>query len=57
MENLSGKVTIEKVILWKSSTHQNVVDSIHPHHDDNLSSWCVPPFGFVEVHYTSDYWE
>ncbi|KAH0641919.1 hypothetical protein KY285_032787 [Solanum tuberosum] len=25
--------------------------------DENLSSWCVPPFGFGEVRYTSGYWE
>ncbi|KAH0669394.1 hypothetical protein KY285_023553 [Solanum tuberosum] len=48
MDNFSGKVTIEKVILLKSSTHQNIIVVIHPHRDDNLSSWRVPPFGFVE---------
>ncbi|KAG5605518.1 hypothetical protein H5410_027010 [Solanum commersonii] len=49
MDNFSGKVTIEKVILLKSSTHQNVIVVIHPHRDDNLSSWRVSPFGFVEA--------
>ncbi|KAK4707006.1 hypothetical protein R3W88_033445 [Solanum pinnatisectum] len=51
------KVTSEKVLLMKSSTHQNVVVVIPSRRDENLSSWCVPPFGFDEVHYMSGYWE
>ncbi|KAH0633332.1 hypothetical protein KY284_036118 [Solanum tuberosum] len=57
MDNFSGKVTTEKVLLLKSSTHQNVVAAIPPRLDENLSSWHVPPLGFGEVLYTSGYWE
>ncbi|KAK4706249.1 hypothetical protein R3W88_034194 [Solanum pinnatisectum] len=57
MDNFSGKVTTVKVLFLKSSTHQNVVAAIPPHRDENLSSWCVSPLGFGEVHYTSGYWE
>ncbi|KAH0689156.1 hypothetical protein KY289_016514 [Solanum tuberosum] len=53
----SGKVTTEKVLLLKSSTHQNVVVAIPPRRDEKLSSWCVPPLGFGVVRYTSGYWE
>ncbi|KAG5584978.1 hypothetical protein H5410_045412 [Solanum commersonii] len=52
MDNFSGKVTTEKVLLLKSSTHQNVVVSFPLHCDENLSSWRVPPSGFGEVLYT-----
>ncbi|KAK4713747.1 hypothetical protein R3W88_019654 [Solanum pinnatisectum] len=47
VDNSSGKVTTEKVLLLKSSTHQNV----------SLRSWRVPPLGFCEVRYMSGYWE
>ncbi|KAK4733920.1 hypothetical protein R3W88_008181 [Solanum pinnatisectum] len=57
MDNFSGKVTTKKVLLLKSSTHQNVVVAIPPRRDEKLSSWCVPPLGFGEVRYTSGYWE
>ncbi|KAH0632889.1 hypothetical protein KY284_035675 [Solanum tuberosum] len=49
MDNFSGKVTTEKVLLLKSSTHQNVVVSFPLHCDENLSSWRVPPSGFGEA--------
>ena len=57
MDNFSGKVTTEKVLLLKSSTHQNVVVAIPPRCGENLISLCVPPFRFGEVLYMSDYWE
>ncbi|KAH0641908.1 hypothetical protein KY285_032777 [Solanum tuberosum] len=57
MDNFSGKVTIEKVLLLKPSTHQNVVVAILSRRDENISSCCVPPFGFDEVRYMSGYWE
>ncbi|KAG5589966.1 hypothetical protein H5410_040480 [Solanum commersonii] len=57
MDNFSGKVTSEKVLLLKSSTHQNVVVSIPSRRDENLSSWCVLPFRFDEVRYMFGYWE
>ncbi|KAH0644588.1 hypothetical protein KY284_032472 [Solanum tuberosum] len=57
MDNFSGKVTSEKVLLLKSSTHQNAVVALPSRRDENLSSWCVPPFGFDEVRYMSSYWE
>ncbi|KAH0645171.1 hypothetical protein KY284_033055 [Solanum tuberosum] len=56
-DNSSGNVTTEKVLLLKSSTHQNVVVAVPPRRDEHLSSWCVPSSGFGEVRYTSGYWE
>ena len=52
-----SKVTTEKVFLLRSSTHQNVDVAIPSHHDEHLSSWRVPSYGFGEVRYTSGYWE
>ncbi|KAH0725023.1 hypothetical protein KY284_000888 [Solanum tuberosum] len=57
MDNFSGNVTTEKVLLLKSSTHQNIVVAIPPCRDENLSSWRVSSSGFGEVRYTSGYWE
>jgi len=54
-DDFSGNVTTEKVLLLKSSTHQNVVVSFPLHCDENLSSWRVPPTGFGEVRYTFGY--
>ncbi|KAH0729706.1 hypothetical protein KY290_000839 [Solanum tuberosum] len=48
-DNFSGNVTTEKVLLLKSSTHQNIVVAIPPRRDENLSSWRVPSSGFCEV--------
>ncbi|KAH0713698.1 hypothetical protein KY289_009657 [Solanum tuberosum] len=56
-DNFSGNVTTEKVLLLRSSTHQNVGVAIPPHRDEHLSSWRVPSSGFGEVRYTSGYWE
>ncbi|KAK4716573.1 hypothetical protein R3W88_014911 [Solanum pinnatisectum] len=56
-ENFSGNVTTEKVLLLRSSTHQNVVVAILPRRDEHLSSWHVPSSGFGKVCYTSGYWE
>ncbi|KAH0764902.1 hypothetical protein KY285_000773 [Solanum tuberosum] len=47
-DNFSGNVTTEKVLLLKSSTHQNVVVAIPPRRDENLSSWRVSSSGFGE---------
>ncbi|KAH0686252.1 hypothetical protein KY284_016805 [Solanum tuberosum] len=55
--DFSGNVTTEKVLLLKSSTHQNVVVAVPPRRDEHLSSWRVLSSGFGEVHYTSGYWE
>ncbi|KAH0746483.1 hypothetical protein KY285_008140 [Solanum tuberosum] len=56
-DNFSGNVTTEKVLLLRSSTHQNVGVAIPPRRDEHLSSWRVPSSGFGEVRYTSGYWE
>ncbi|KAH0696637.1 hypothetical protein KY290_014019 [Solanum tuberosum] len=56
-DDFSGNVTTEKVLLLKSSTHQNVVVAVPPCRDEHLSSWRVPSSGFGEVCYTSGYWE
>ncbi|KAH0729695.1 hypothetical protein KY290_000824 [Solanum tuberosum] len=47
-DNFSGNVTNEKVLLLKSSTHQNVVVAIPSRRDENLSSWRVSSSGFGE---------
>ncbi|KAF3674178.1 hypothetical protein FXO38_05360 [Capsicum annuum] len=49
MDNFSGKIVTKKVLLLKSSTHQNSVVTSSPSHNGSLSSWRVPPFGFGEV--------
>ncbi|TMW88922.1 hypothetical protein EJD97_017906 [Solanum chilense] len=54
--HFSDKVISEKVLLLRSSTHQNVV-TIPFRRDERLSSWRVPSSGFGEVRYTSGYWE
>ncbi|KAH0717403.1 hypothetical protein KY285_013434 [Solanum tuberosum] len=56
-DDFSGIVTTEKILLLKSSTHQNVVVAVPPRRDEHLSSWRVPSSGFGEVRYTSGYWE
>uniref|UniRef100_M1DB96 Aminotransferase-like plant mobile domain-containing protein n=1 Tax=Solanum tuberosum TaxID=4113 RepID=M1DB96_SOLTU len=56
-ENFSGNVTTVKVLLLKSSTHQNVVVAIPPRRDEHLNSWRVPSSRFGEVLYMSGYWE
>ncbi|KAH0765305.1 hypothetical protein KY290_001264 [Solanum tuberosum] len=56
-DNFSGNVTTEKVLLLRSSTHQNVGVAIPPRRDEHLSSWRVPSSGFGEVRYMSGYWE
>ncbi|KAH0725409.1 hypothetical protein KY284_001274 [Solanum tuberosum] len=48
-DDFSGNVTTEKVLLLKSSTHQNVVVAVPPRRDEHLSSWRVPSSGFGEV--------
>ncbi|PHT76362.1 hypothetical protein T459_19884 [Capsicum annuum] len=53
MDNVLGKIVTEKVLLLKSSTHQNVVVASSPSHNGSLSGWRVPPSGFGEVRYTS----
>ncbi|PHT29338.1 hypothetical protein CQW23_31064 [Capsicum baccatum] len=49
MDNFLGKIMTEKVILLKSSTHQNDVVAISPSHNGSLSSWRVPSYGFRAV--------
>ncbi|PHU20156.1 hypothetical protein BC332_11307 [Capsicum chinense] len=49
MDNFSGKIVIEKVLLSKSSTHQNVVVASSPSRNGSLSRWRVPPSDFGEV--------
>uniref|UniRef100_A0A3Q7I5H8 Aminotransferase-like plant mobile domain-containing protein n=1 Tax=Solanum lycopersicum TaxID=4081 RepID=A0A3Q7I5H8_SOLLC len=56
-DNFSFKVTTEKVLLLRSSTHQNVVVVIPPRRNEYLSSRRVPSSGFGEFRYTSGYWE
>ncbi|KAM3291849.1 hypothetical protein P3S67_020138 [Capsicum chacoense] len=57
MDNFSSKIMTKKVLLLKSSTHQNSVVTSYPSHNGSLSSWRVPYSGFREVRYTSGYWE
>ncbi|KAH0781743.1 hypothetical protein KY290_001341 [Solanum tuberosum] len=57
MYNFSGKVVTEKVLLVKSSTHQNIVSSSSLCRDENLTSWHVPLSCLGEVCYMSGYWE
>ncbi|KAH0730313.1 hypothetical protein KY289_001501 [Solanum tuberosum] len=57
MYNFSGKVVTAKVLLMKSSTHQNIVASSSLCRDENLTNWHVPPSSLGEVCYMSGYWE
>ncbi|PHT87438.1 hypothetical protein T459_09544 [Capsicum annuum] len=55
MDSFSIKIVTEKVLLLKSSTHQNVVVASSPSRNGSLSGWRVPPSGFREVRYASGY--
>ncbi|KAM3282159.1 hypothetical protein P3S67_025804 [Capsicum chacoense] len=57
IDNFLSKIMTEKVLLLKSSTHQNGVVASSPSRNGILSSWCVPSSSFEEVRYTSVYWE
>ncbi|PHT58755.1 hypothetical protein CQW23_01118 [Capsicum baccatum] len=48
MDNFLGKIVTKKVLLLKSSTHQNGVVTSSPSRNGSLSSWRVPPSGFGE---------
>ncbi|PHU05019.1 hypothetical protein BC332_25841 [Capsicum chinense] len=46
MDNFLGKIMTKKVILLKSSTHQNVVVASSPSCNGSLSGWPVPPSSY-----------
>uniref|UniRef100_A0A3Q7EYS9 Aminotransferase-like plant mobile domain-containing protein n=1 Tax=Solanum lycopersicum TaxID=4081 RepID=A0A3Q7EYS9_SOLLC len=53
--NFSGNITIEKFLVLKSSTHQNVVVVIPHRLDEHLSSWRDPSsrFGVIVIRLAS----
>ncbi|PHU29975.1 hypothetical protein BC332_02068 [Capsicum chinense] len=55
MDNFLRKIVTKKVLLLKSSTHQNIVVASSPSRIGSLSSWYVPPYGFGEVQYRPGY--
>ncbi|PHT86835.1 hypothetical protein T459_08941 [Capsicum annuum] len=55
MDNFSGTIVTEKVLLLKSSTHHNVIVASSLSRNGSLSGWRVPPSSFGEVRYISSH--